>query len=306
MTNFTFNWNDLRYFLAVARSGRLTDAARRLDQDHTTVSRRIAALETMLETRLFERSPVGYTLTPKGETLVQRAEEIEAAALHAQFNIGRKSQIVEGDVRVGSPDGFGAYFLAERMGRLHSEFPGLRAELVALPRIFSLSRREADIVISLTRPEEGRLFSRKLCDLRLNLYASRDYLVRNAPIKERSDLLQHDFITYVDEYMFSPELDYLPLIDRDIVPKFRISNIIAQLRAATAGMGLCVLPYLMAKEHPELSIVLPGIVNFTRTFWILVHADQRNLPHIRAVLDFIVKEAKASRELLAPEYATMP
>ena len=184
----TFDWNDLRFFLAVARAGRLTVAARQLEADHTTVSRRISALEHALKTKLFERRPQGYALTEAGERLLSKAESMESQALAVASEIGGSDLALSGTVRVGAPDGFGTYFLAAELGALAERHPGLVLQLVALPRTFSLSKREADIAITLEQPTEGRLVSRKLTDYRLRLYASEAYLERHGPIRELADL----------------------------------------------------------------------------------------------------------------------
>ena len=145
-----FDWNDVRAFLAVARSGRLTAAAARLGVDHSTLSRRIGALEHALRTRLFDRSPSGYTLTDHGRRLIPIGEEMERLAIAAGEAVGGTSTSVAGTVRIGSPEGFGSYFLAPRIARLKAEHPRLTIQLVAAPAVFSLARRDADIVVSVS------------------------------------------------------------------------------------------------------------------------------------------------------------
>ncbi|HEV2673893.1 MAG TPA: LysR family transcriptional regulator [Aliidongia sp.] len=295
-----FDWDHLRYFLAVARTGRLTAAAARLRQDHTTVSRRIAALERALATPLFERSPQGYGLTSAGRRLLVTAEAMERTALAAHKDIQGDGPLVSGTVRIGAPDGFGSYFLAPRVGGLIREFPDLRPELVALPRVFSLSKREADIAIGLSRPTEGRLYARKLADYRLGLYATPSYLAGHPPIETPDDLKRQVLIGYAEDFIFTPELDYLPLIAPGAVPQFRSSTLVAQLQATLAGAGLCVLPCFMALGHPGLVPVL-DTVSILRTFWLITHADLHDLPRIRATGDFIAREARAARTLFVPE-----
>src|SRR3954454_1231589 len=202
-----FDWDDLRFFLAVARSGRLTVAARRLEADHTTVSRRLLALETALKAKLFERKPQGYSLTEQGERLLAKAESMESQALAISAEVGGSDLALSGTVRVRAPDGFGTYFLAPELGALAERHPGLTLQLVALPRTFSLSKREADIAVTLEQPTEGRLVSRKLTDYRLRLYASRDYLDRHGPVTELADLSGKTLVTYVADLLYSPVLD---------------------------------------------------------------------------------------------------
>jgi DNA-binding transcriptional LysR family regulator len=143
-----FDWDDLRFFLAVARAGRLTVAARQLEADHTTVSRRISALEQALKAQLFERKPQGYSLTEQGERLLGLAESMETQALAVASEVGGADLALSGTVRIGAPDGIGTYFLAPELGALAERHPDLTLQLVALPRTFSLSKREADIAPS--------------------------------------------------------------------------------------------------------------------------------------------------------------
>ena len=143
--------------------------------------------------------------------------------------------------------------------------------------VFSLSKREADIAISLTMPKEGRIVGRKLLDYALGLYASPAYLDRSPTIATRADLTAHRFVGYIEELLFTPELDYLPQISPKITAKFRSANLIAQLNATIAGFGIAVLPHFMAKAHPELSPVLADDVRISRTFWLLMHADSKDL-----------------------------
>lgn len=173
------------------------------------------------------------------------------------------------------------------MGRLADLHPALDLQLVATARLFSLSKREADIAITLSMPSEGRLIGRKLRDYALGLYAAQSYLDRFPAIAAREDLAAHRFVGYIEELLFTPELDYLPQVSPRISPKFRSANLIAQLNATLAGFGIAVLPHFIAAAHPALQRILPGEVSLRRTFWLMMHADSKNLARIRAVADFI-------------------
>lgn len=295
-----FDWNDLRYFLTVARMEKLTSAARRLETDHATVSRRVAALERSLNAKLFERSPRGYALTLQGERLLAFAEAIESQAIAAENEISNANYSLSGTVRIGAPDGFGSYYLSPRIGQLLKAHTDLDLQLVAMPRIFSLSKREADLAIGLAPPPEGRLFARRLTDYQLGLFATRRYLARHRAIREPEDLRRHTLIGYIDDLIFSPELDYLPEILGGLQPQFKSSNLIAQMRATLADAGLCVLPYFMATEHPELVAVLQSEVVITRSFWMIVHSDMRGLARVETVMDFISRQVQATKRLFVP------
>ncbi|MCP8938802.1 LysR family transcriptional regulator [Alsobacter sp. SYSU M60028] len=296
-----FNWDDLRFFLAVARAGRLTVAARRLGADHATVSRRIASLEAALKATLFERRPQGYALTPHGERLVATAEAIESAALAASSDIGGADLALSGSVRIGAPDGFGSLFLAPRTARLVARYPGLELQLVAMPRLLSLSKREADIAVALAPPKEGRVVARRLTDYRLGLFASRDYLAASPPIRTPDDLFAHPLVGYIDDLIYMPELDYLDEVAKGLRPRLQSSSLVAQMEATLAGAGVCVLPHFMAAGRPGLAPVLPREVSLTRTFWLIVHAELRDVARVRAVADFVLREVRQARGLLMGE-----
>ncbi|MBN8528287.1 MAG: LysR family transcriptional regulator [Caulobacterales bacterium] len=292
-----FNWNDLRAFLAVARTTRLTTAAARLGMDHTTIGRRIAALETGLGARLFDRSPQGYALTPHGERLMPAAERIESLTLTAAADLGEADQAVTGVVRIGAPEGFGSYVLAPLMAPLAERHPGLDIQLVAISGVLSLSKREADIAVTLSAPREGRLVSRKLTDYGLSLYAAPAYLDARPPIRTRADMAGQRFVGYIEDLLYSPELDYMQAPDVDIHVSVQSSNLIAQLQATLAGAGLCVLPDFIAVRQPGLVRVLPETVHLERSLWLVVHADLKNLARIRVVTDMIVASVRADRDL---------
>jgi len=296
-----FDWNALQSFLAVVRCGRLTAAARRLGVDHSTLSRRIADLEDALQVQLFDRQPTGYTLTSPGEALLELAQTMEGVAVKILTDIAGSRLKVAGTVRVGAPNGFGtSCFLVPLLGRLGQDHPDLRIELVTLPRIFSLSKREADIAIGLAPPAEGRLHSRKLTDYELGVYASHHYCETNSPILSVADLKKHQFIGYIEDLIYAPELDYIPLISREIQPFLTSSNLLAQLDATAQGFGLCILPCFMADMEPSLKRVLKTEVALIRSFYMIVHSDTRSLARIQVITNFIAHEVKAARTLFLP------
>ena len=292
-----FDWNDLRSFLAIARSGRLTLAASRLKLDHTTLSRRIGALEHALKAKLFDRSPSGYELTEQGLRLLPMAEEMERIALAAQERVGGSAACVEGRVRIGAPEGFGSYFLAPRIARLKERFPELTAQLVAASAVFSLSKRDADVVVSVTRPAAGRLNVAKLIDYDLALYAAPAYLERAEPIGCAGDLCRHRFVSYIGDLLHFPELDFLQHVAPDASASVESSNLVAQLRATLGGAGLCVLPAFLAGEEAGLVRVLPDEVSLTRALWLIVHQDLAELARVKAVVRFIREEVDAASGL---------
>src|SRR5690606_9810126 len=243
------NWDDVRIFLAVARAGQILGAARRLELNHATVSRRIAALERALGAKLFRRLTTGSELTEEGERFLVVSERIEADMIAARAEIAGESDEVSGVVRIGAPDGFGVAFLAPRLGALAERHPALSIQLVPVPRSFSLSRREADIAITVERPTEGRLVAAKLVDYTLGLYASRAYVERHGLAESAADLRRHRLIGYVPDLVISPSLDYGPEIVPDWQADFAVSSALGQVEAVRAGAGVGILHTFIARSH---------------------------------------------------------
>jgi DNA-binding transcriptional LysR family regulator len=290
------NWDDLRHFLAVARLGTLSAAAERLGTDHTTVARRIQRLEEALAAKVFYRSSLGYSLTLAGEKLQPIAEAMEAGYLAAAA-AHSTNPTVSGIVRIGAPDGFGTWFLAPRIHKLAQLHPQLEIELVVTARAFSLSKREADLVISLTSPEHIRIVSRRLTDYRLMVYAARQYLGSHPEISGPGNFNKHDFIGYIEDMLFTPELNYLAAIGTGINARIRSTNLIAQVNATLAGGGLCVLPAFIARSYPALIPVLPDKSALKRSYYMHIHEDNAKAAHVRAAALFIATEVSEAQEM---------
>ncbi|WP_454918831.1 LysR family transcriptional regulator [Xanthobacter sediminis] len=295
-----FNWNDLQAFLAVARTGRLTEAARSMAIEHTTLSRRIARLEMVLATRLFDRRPTGYSLTTDGAALLSQAETMEATALGILSNQTDPRMALTGTIRVGTPEAFGTYCLGDRIGALAAAYPGLTLELVAMPRAFSLSKREADLAIGLSRPPSGRLHAQKLTDYELGLYGSPGYIESHGAPKDKSELASHRFVGYIDDLVFAPELEYFASTLPGLDPAVRISNIITQMQATIGGAGLCILPCFMADPAPRLKRLLPESVRLTRSYWLVHHSDLHDSPRIKVISKFICDTVRDKRAMFLP------
>ncbi|MEP9376147.1 LysR family transcriptional regulator [Aquabacter sp. CN5-332] len=288
------NWDHARIFLAVARAGQILSAAVRLGLDHATVTRRLNALEAGLGAKVFERRPTGCTLTAVGERLLPIAERVESEMLQAQALLGGADLKLEGTVRIGAPDAFGTYFLSPRLARFSEQHPDLLLQLVPLPRTFSLSKREADIAIILERPQEGRLIGRKLTDYSLSVYASRAYLARTGPVHGREDLKDRTLITYVQDLAYSPGLDYMDALSDVAGRRFECASAVGQLEAVKAGAGIAILHDYAAAAHSDLVRILPE-TRFQRTYWLVMHADMRDLGRIAETDRFIADEVRACR-----------
>lgn len=292
------NWDDVRIFLAVARSGGLMAAARRLGVDQTTVARRVSALETDFGARLIERSSRGVTLTGPGAALLEHAERMESEALSATERMGAAGEGVEGVVRLATPEAFGAGLAAPAAAAFHARHPRVQLELVPTARAVNLSRREADIAVGLSRPEQGSLVSRKLADYRLGLYASRVYLEREGTPESIRELRSRPLVWYIDEMLDLPELRYLDQVAEGAHTVFRSSSIAAQHAAVASGLGLGVLHRFTADKDPRLARVLKDEVVLTRSYWVSVHEALQRVARVRAVIDFLDELVDAHRSEL--------
>ncbi|PZU88525.1 MAG: LysR family transcriptional regulator [Shinella sp.] len=290
------NWDDVRMFLAVARSGQILSASRRLGVNHATLSRRITALEEALQTRLLVRRTNGCELTPEGEVFSRAAERMETEMLAAQSDIGRVDSAVAGTVRIGAPDGFGVAFLASRLGELTRRYPALKIQLVPVPRAFSLSQREADIAITIERPEQGRLISSKLTDYTLGLYASRSYLEEAGMPETVEALREHRLIGHVDDLVYSASLAYTGEVMRSWDSGFEISSAIGQTEAVRAGFGIGILHDYIARQHGELVRVLPDVI-IRRSYWTTYHESARELVRVRTVVSFLQELVDENRQI---------
>lgn len=292
------NWDDVRIFLAIARAGQILAAARALGMNHATVARRLTKFETALGSKLFIRRTNGCDLTAAGEATLAHAEAVESAILAARAQAGQTDQTLSGTVRVGAPDGFGVAFLAPRLGQLTARHPGLTIQLVPVPRNFSLSRREADIAITLERPTQGRLVARKLVDYRLALYASRAYLDAHGAPGAIADLRHHQLVGYVDDLIFTPSLNFAREIYPEWRAQFEVSSAMGQTEAVRAGAGIGILHSFIARQYDELVPLLPG-ATIERSYWLVVHEDLRAIRRVGQVADFISDQVRAANAIFA-------
>jgi len=290
------NWDDVRIFLAVARAGQILGAARRLGLNHATVSRRVVALEQAAGAKLFHRLTTGSALTPAGERLLAAAERMEADMIAARAEIVGEGEAVSGTVRIGAPDGFGVAFLAPRLWQLTARHPGLAVQLVPVPRSLSLSRREADIAITVDRPTEGRLVAVKLVDYSLGLYASRAYAAEHGLPDGVDALSRHNLVGYVPDLVFSPTLDYAAEISEDWNPAFAVSSAMGQAEAVRAGAGIGILHSFIARAMDNL-VPVPFAKPIRRSYWLVYHESMRPSRRIRAAAEFISEIVEKERAI---------
>jgi DNA-binding transcriptional LysR family regulator len=273
------DWDDMRIFLAVARGESLSRAGRTLKLDAATVGRRIGRLEDALGVRLFTRSPLGYVLTDEGERLVAHAQAMENGMDRARDALSGPAEGISGQVRIGAPDGCANYLLPQVVARIAAQNPGLEVQIVALPRVFSLSRREADMVIAVSRPEQGRVIATKITDYRLHLAASDAYLAEAPALRRLDDLKFHRVIGYIPDMIFDRELDYLAQLGVDH-PPLASNSVSVQLNLIRQGAGVGVVHDFALQAAPGVRRVLTNAFTLTRAFYLIRHADDRTVPRI--------------------------
>ncbi|ARE85049.1 HTH-type transcriptional regulator GltR [Roseovarius sp. EC-HK134] len=272
----TPHWDDIRIFLAVARSESLSGAGRILRIDPATVGRRIARLEEELGAPLFAKSPTGYVLSEAGQRLMGPALRAETAMQEATEEMAGQAGGLSGQIRIGAPDGCANFLLPQVCAAIGAENPDLEIQIVALPRVFNLTRREADMVIAVSPPTAGRLTVQKITDYRLHLAATVRYLRSHPPIATLADLRAHRMVGYIPDMIFDKELDYLSEAGIERV-SLASNSVSVQLNWVRQGGGIGVLHDFSLPWARGLQKVLPDQFSLTRSFYLVRHADDRRL-----------------------------
>ncbi len=281
------DWDDIKLFLAVTRAESLSGAGKVLRLDPATVGRRIARLEEAVGARLFLKSPQGYALTEEGSRILTHAERAEQAMAGALDEL-RGGAGLTGQIRIGAPDGCANYLLPQVLAQICDANPGLEVHIVALPRVFNLSKREADMAIAVSRPETGRLTVQKLTDYKLHLAASRDYIAAHGAISGLADLDRHRMVGYIADMIFDKELDYLSALGVEGVP-LASNSVSVQLNWLRHGAGIGVVHDFALPAAPELVRLIPEQVSLTRAFWLIRHADDGRAERLNRFADLLAQ-----------------
>lgn len=271
------NWDDLRLFLAVAREQSLSGAGKVLRLDPATLGRRMVRLEKAMQTALFVKSPQGYALTQAGAQLLERAGAVEQAMRGVSGGDPAQSETLTGQIRLGAPDGCANFLLPQVCAGIARDNLGLDIQIVALPRVFNLTRREADMAIAVSAPDAGRLVVRQVTEYRLHLAASADYLAAHGPIDTLDALKNHPMVGYIPDMIFDRELDYLADLGAGRVA-LASNSVSVQVQMLRQGAGVGVVHDFSLPFAPELRRLLTREVSLTRAFYLIRHADDaRNL-----------------------------
>ncbi len=289
------NWDDLRFILAVAKSGSLSGAASLLDVDHTTVGRRVESAETALGLSLFVRTPRGYRPTADCERLLAPMQEVEAAVHSLERAAQAHGAALDGVVRVTSPETLGMRYLAPRLASFAQENPELTVELMPVGEILNLSNREAEIAVRFFRSKHQDLVVQKVADVEYGFYASPSYLEKR-PISSVRDLAHHALLVPPEDDT-GPERAWL----EKLCPQARASLVstvsVALQEAAEAGAGIAILPHFLVRRGSELTRVpMPNPPR--ESIWLTIHQDLRKTPRVRALFEFLVRTLRSDASLL--------
>lgn len=294
------DWDDLRFFLALARHGSLSAAARDLHVAQSTMGRRLASLEASLGVRLLNRTPEGYVATQAGEGVRARAERLEQEAMALERDVGGRDTRMAGLVRVTCAETVATHILAPCFASLHMQQPDLMIELIPNPRELSLSMREADISLRLKRPDQHDLVVRRVGSLGFGLFASSSYLERHGDLDFEGGCPGHYLITQLEDIQDATQTAWLA----DLAPRARVamqtSSHEAAVSAAIHGGGLaCLARFRADKEGGLVRLDVPSRIPSADMF-LVVHRDNRQTPRIRVALTHITEWVRRRAGELLP------
>jgi len=281
-------WDDLKHFLAVARTGSLTEAARGLKASAATVGRHIEALEHRLGARLFEHRSTGYVLTEVGLSILARAEGVETAVLAVERGAVSADESLAGKVRVACTEDMATMVIVPHLAPFVARYPGVALELVGGMPAVSLTRRDADIALRSVRPEAGDLTMRRIGGVDLAVYASRAYAQSRGLQPGTLDFAKVETITWIDEMMGLRGGAWLASHSVGSRVALRVNNTRMLYAACVAGLGVAVLPCFGGDADPSLVCIVPPQEVQTLDLWMVVHRDLATMPRVRATMDYLV------------------
>lgn len=294
-----FDWNDLRYLLAVAREGSTLSAAKALGVSQPTVQRRIAALEERIDRKLVEHHPTGYRLTELGKALFPYAVDVERSVEAFQRQLMSAGEELTGTLRVTCPEGMASRLLAPVIEAFRQKHPELRVDLIMTDRRLDLAKGEAEVALRIHEPGDDQLIARKIANSPWAVFASRSYIKRRGRPLRCEDLDQHAIIEFAGELADNHAARWL----RSVAPKATIAirgnSMLGVLAAVKSGAGLAPLPMLLGGSEDGLEPVLETIPEIDTKLYLVIHEDLKRTPRVRAFCDFVVAEMARLRPLIA-------
>lgn len=294
-----FDWNDLKYFIAVARSGSTLAAAKTLRLSQSTVHRRIGELEKKLGQNLVVRYPTGYRLTELGEKLLGFAERVEQAAVDFERQASAWGKDLRGTVRVTCPDEVGSRLLASGLiDKFNERYPTLRIEFVMSDRNLDLAKGQADVAIRGVPPTDNALFGRKIADSAWAIYASKSYVKRYGGPKRPKDIDRHSIVLFDGKMRDHRSARWLKSVAPNARVAARANSMLALQSAIKSGAGLAPMPVIVGERDEALVRVFGPVQEIATPFFLLIHEDMKRTPRVRAFFDFVIDELPRLRPLL--------
>jgi DNA-binding transcriptional LysR family regulator len=285
------DWNDLRYFLALAETGSQAAAAKALKTNQSTVCRRLRDLEEQFDTSLFDRHYRGMRLTPAGMQLMERALQMDAAAQAIDRHIAGFDRMMQGTVRISATDGIASFWLAPRLVEFQREFPSIMVELLASNGAADLSRREADIAIRLFESREAKLVAKRVGTMRFAMYGAQNYLGTFGGPTSMAELARHRMVDHVSYARFPA---WRTLMEGHSGVVFRTDSATAYYHAVRDGMGIGLFPTYNRMITPELAQI--GIpIDAALPIWLVSHEDTNRNARVRTVLDYLYRAFERDR-----------
>lgn len=282
-----FAWDDLRIVLAIARAGDLRKAAAALGVNHSTMFRRLTALEASLGSKLFERLVTGYRATDSGQRLLEAAERMETEALALDRDLTGRDTRLTGTVRVTASETLAFGALAGEIAQFRGRHPGIAVELMVDNRMLDLSRREADIAFRAARPAEGDLFGRKLADVVWRFYAAPAYLDARGKPRTLRDLDKHDVIGWGEATQPTKAAAWLAKNLTKAPAGYRTGSLVNQMLAAKAGIGLALLPTYLGGNEAGLAPVMAPLADLRTELWLVTHRSLKDTARVRAFMEIV-------------------
>lgn len=282
-----FAWDDLRIVLAIARRGDLRKAAASLGVNHSTMFRRLNALERALGSKLFERLATGYRPTDSGQRLLEAAERMETEALALDRDLSGRDTRLTGTVRVTASETLAFGILSGEIARFRTAHPGIQVELLVDNRVLDLSRREADIAFRAARPAQGDLFGRKIADLTWRFYAAPAYLAAHGKPRTFRDFDRHQLIGWGEATQPTKAAAWLNKNLSKAAVGYRTGSLVNQMLAAKAGIGLALLPIYLGGGDPGLIAVLPTLADLRTELWLVTHRSLKDTARVRAFMEIV-------------------
>jgi DNA-binding transcriptional LysR family regulator len=300
----SFEWDDLRYVLAVANAKSLAGAARALGVNHTTVLRRVSAFEKRLGLRLFERLATGYVLTAGGEELIATARHIDDTVTALERTLAGQDLRLSGAVRITTTDTLMGSVLPGILAEFREAYPGIQVEVAVSNLMLNLSKRDADVAIRPAKDPPETLVGRRVAKVAFAIYASRAYIAQHGKIADKiSDLRKQQWIAPDDSLAGTSVAQWMRAELPDVDVSLRADSLVAMRQAAQAGLGLAALPCYLGDTSPDLLCVHPPIAAMETALWILTHDDLRHTARIRAFTEFAANSFARRRPLLEGKQA---